>query len=153
MPQAHFFHVINVSAIAFATLCVSANACAQLGGVMPLKPAGTAAAPQSLLNGALRLRTSTDAGNTAINEYATSAGEIVAYTWQGPTMPDLVALLGNYAGSYRAGAAAAADGNLHASRVARPDVIVESGGPMRGYAGRAWLPGALPPGITADDLR
>ncbi|MDR6389294.1 hypothetical protein J2803_001896 [Paraburkholderia phenoliruptrix] len=110
-------------------------------------------APQSLLNGALRLRTSTDAGNTTINEYGTSSGEIVAYTWQGPTMPDLAALLGKYAGSYRAGAAAAADGNLHASRVVRPDVIVESGGPMRGYAGRAWLPGALPPGVTADDLR
>ncbi|MGY6255340.1 DUF2844 domain-containing protein [Paraburkholderia caledonica] len=153
MPQAHLFPAITASAIAVATLCVSAHACAQLGGVMPLQPTGHAAAPQSLLNGALRLRTSTDAGNTAINEYATSTGEIVAYTWQGPTMPDLVALLGNYAGSYRAGAAAAVDGNLHASRVARPDVIVESGGPMRGYAGRAWLPGALPPGVTADDLR
>ncbi|CAH2906928.1 MAG: FIG00462130: hypothetical protein [uncultured Paraburkholderia sp.] len=122
-----------------------------LGGVMAPR-AGTSA-PQNLLNGALRLRTSTDAGNTTINEYGTSSGEIVAYTWQGPTMPDLAALLGKYAGSYRAGAAASTDGNLHASRVVRPDVIVESGGPMRGYAGRAWLPGGLPPGVTADDLR
>jgi hypothetical protein len=24
---------------------------------------------------------------------------------------------------------------------------------MRGYMGRAWLPAALPPGITADDLQ
>ncbi|WMY09366.1 DUF2844 domain-containing protein [Paraburkholderia phenoliruptrix] len=151
MPQIHSFRLLGTLAIAVASLCSSANACAQLGGVMAPR-AGTSA-PQSLLNGALRLRTSTDAGNTTINEYGTSSGEIVAYTWQGPTMPDLATLLGKYAGSYRAGAAAAADGNLHASRVVRPDVIVESGGPMRGYAGRAWLPGALPPGVTADDLR
>ncbi|MEX3761114.1 DUF2844 domain-containing protein [Paraburkholderia phenoliruptrix] len=151
MPQIHSFRLLGTLAIAVASLCSSANACAQLGSVMAPR-AGTSV-PQSLLNGALRLRTSTDAGNTTINEYGSSSGEIVAYTWQGPTMPDLAALLGKYAGSYRAGAAAAADGNLHASRVVRPDVIVESGGPMRGYAGRAWLPGALPPGVTADDLR
>jgi hypothetical protein len=107
-----------------------------------------------MLNGALRMRTLTDAGNTTITEYATNTGQIVAYAWQGPTMPDLRALLGKYADSYRTGAAAAtADGNLHVSRVARPDVIVESGGPMRGYAGRAWLPTALPPGVTADDFQ
>ena len=154
MPQVNFFRVMTASAIAVGALSGSVNACAQLGGVMPLKPAGNGTAPQNLPNGALRLRTATDAGNTVINEYATNTGEIVAYTWQGPTMPDLVALLGNYAGSYKAGAAsAAADGNLHASRVVRPDVVVESGGPMRGYAGRAWLPGALPPGVTVDDLR
>ncbi|HEX7932131.1 MAG TPA: DUF2844 domain-containing protein, partial [Paraburkholderia sp.] len=134
MPTISFIHALAASAMAAATLCVSADACAELGGVMPLKPGASATAPQSLLNGALRLRTSTDAGNTTINEYADGAGEIVAYTWQGPTMPDLVGLLGKYAGSYKAGAAAApADGNLHASRVVRPDVVVESGGAMRGY--------------------
>jgi hypothetical protein len=107
-----------------------------------------------MMNGALRVRTLTDTGNTTINEYATSAGQIIGYAWEGPTMPDLHALLGKYADSYRAGAAGAgADGTLHSSRVARPDVIVESGGPMRGYMGRAWLPAALPPGITADDLQ
>lgn len=140
--------------LAVAALCAGPNARAELGGVMPAQPASGASAPHAVLNGALRMRTLTDAGNTTINEYATSTGRIIAYAWQGPTMPDLPALLGKYAASYRAGAdAAAADGNLHVSRVARPDVIVESGGPMRGYVGRAWLPAALPPGITADDFQ
>ncbi|MFL9906019.1 DUF2844 domain-containing protein [Paraburkholderia sp. RL17-337-BIB-A] len=137
-----------------ALLCISADARAELGSTMPSQAGSTAAAPQTLLNGALRMRTLTDAGNTTINEYATNSGQIIAYTWQGPTMPDLRALLGKYADSYRTGAAASApDGNLHASRVVRPDVIVESGGPMRGYAGRAWLPAALPAGISAADFR
>jgi Protein of unknown function (DUF2844) len=138
-----------------AALGVSASARAELGGQMSSQTT-SAGAPQTLFNGALRMRTSIDAGSTTINEYATSAGRIVAYTWAGPTMPDLRALLGNYADSYQTGAAAqvaAGNGNLHASRVARPDVIVESGGPMRSYVGRAWLPAGLPPGIAADDLQ
>jgi Protein of unknown function (DUF2844) len=137
-------------------LGASADARAELGGQMPIHATTAAAAPRTLLNGALRVRTLTDAGSTTINEYATSTGQIVAYTWAGPTMPDLRALLGRYAEPYQTGAAALAatgNGNLHASRVARPDVIVESGGPMRSYVGRAWLPAALPPGVTADDLQ
>ncbi|RKF47150.1 DUF2844 domain-containing protein [Paraburkholderia fungorum] len=137
-----------------ALLFTSTGAHAELGGTMSSQADSPGAAPQALLNAALRLRTLTDAGHTTINEYATSTGQIIAYTWQGPTMPDLRALLGPYADSYRLGAAALApDGNLHASRVVRQDVIVESGGPMRGYAGRAWLPAALPPGVTASDFR
>jgi hypothetical protein len=143
-----------VLAVMATLLVASTGAHAELGGTMPSQADSTGAAPQVLLNGALRLRTLTDAGHTTISEYATSSGQIIAYTWQGPTMPDLRALLGPYAGSYRSGAAALApDGNLHASRIVRPDVIVESGGPMRGYAGRAWLPAALPPGVTASDFR
>lgn len=137
-----------------AALLASADARAELGGTMPIQPDASATAPQTLLNGALRMRTLTDAGNTTLNEYATSTGEIIAYTWQGPTMPDMNALLGQYASSFRSGAAASpATGNLHASRVVTADVIVESGGPMRGYVGRAWLPTDLPPGVSSADFR
>ncbi|MFT4064030.1 DUF2844 domain-containing protein [Paraburkholderia sp.] len=150
MSRSCFCRSVIASAIAVVAGYVSAGAHAELGGVMPNQAGSGASAP---LNGALRVRTWTDAGNTTINEYATSTGQIIAYTWQGPTMPDLHALLGKYADSYKAGAAAANNGNLHSSRVARSDVIVESGGPMRGYVGRAWLPAALPPGVTSDDLQ
>ncbi|WP_345811004.1 DUF2844 domain-containing protein [Paraburkholderia sp. PREW-6R] len=152
MPDSLF----SLSAASLTLVCLTlvTDAHAELGGTMPTSAVSHAAAPTASLNGALRVRTFTDTGKTTINEYATSTGQIVAYTWQGPTMPDLRALLGNYADSFRAGAAALpADGNLHIARVARPDVIVETGGPMRSYVGRAWLPGALPAGVTADDLR
>lgn len=152
MSKSCFSLSVAACTLALVMSCASTAAHAELGGVMQDQAAP--AAPHSLLNGALRVRTLTDAGNTTINEYATSTGEIIGYAWQGPTMPDLHALLGKYAGSYQTGAAtSAADGNLHVSRIVRPDVIVESGGPMRGYVGRAWLPAALPPGVTADDLQ
>ncbi len=130
------------------------DACAALGGVMDAMPVGANAAPVVLLNGAVHVRTRVDAGGTTLNEYASSTGQIFAYTWQGPTMPDLAALLGPYNASYRAGAAEgfAAGQDLHGSRVARSDVVVESGGQMRSYVGRAWLPGALPAGVTPADL-
>lgn len=156
MTKPHFSPSLSACALALGALCASAGARAELGGAMPaqVSSAPATAAPRVLLNGALRMRTLTDAGNTTINEYATSTGQIVGYAWQGQTMPDLRSLLGRYADSYLAGAATrAADANLHSSRIARPDVIVESGGPMRGYVGRAWLPAALPPGVTADDLQ
>lgn len=132
---------------------------AELGGTMTgaqPAPAGSAPddAPVVLLNGAVLKRTSVDAGGTTINEYASNSGQIFAYTWQGPTMPDLPSLLGPFNASYRAGAsAAAADSpDLHASHVTRPDVVVDSGGQMRSYVGRAWLPAALPAGVTPDAL-
>ena len=154
MPTSRFSPSFVTSVLALAMFCASAGAHAELGGAMPSHASSAATAPRVLLNGALRVRTLTDAGNTTINEYATSTGQIIGYAWEGPTMPDLHALLGRFAGSYRSGAAAsAADTSLHRSRIARPDVIVESGGPMRGYVGRAWLPAALPPGVTADDLQ
>ena len=141
---------------ALAVLLPMTDAQAALGDAMAATPGGPGGAPVALLNGAVQRRTHIDAGGTTVNEYASSTGQIFAYTWQGPTVPDLPALLGAYDASYRAGAAAgfAAGENqdLHASRVAQPDLVVESGGQMRSYVGRAWLPGALPAGVTPADL-
>lgn len=144
------------------------QACAQLGGLaLPSAPySSTQSASASIpgvvrhaaFNGAAVVRNVIDDGGTSIAEYADSTGRIFAYTWHGPTMPDLRALLGDYLGAYRAGAseqasAAPLTASLHASRVQAGDVIVETGGRMRAYTGRAWLPAALPPGITPADLR
>ena len=138
----------------FSLLLPAADACAALGDTMASARLGTSAAPVPLLNGAVQMRTRVDTGGTTVNEFASSTGQIVAYSWQGPTMPDLPALLGAYNASYRAGAAEgfAAGQDLHASRVVRSDVVVESGGQMRSYVGRAWLPRALPGGVTPADL-
>jgi hypothetical protein len=140
-----------------ATLTLSlpaTDARAALGDTTAAVAGSANAAPVALLNGAVQMRTQRDAGGTTVNEYASSTGQIFAYTWQGPTIPDLPALLGAYDASYRAGAAEGLTGShdLHASRVARSDVVVESGGQMRSFVGRAWLPAALPAGVTPADL-
>jgi hypothetical protein len=115
------------------------------------------AATRTLAGGAASVVSYVDAGGTTIDEYvATANGEIFAYAWQGPTMPNLQALLGGYAAAYRSGTAAllaAQRGDLHAARVECPDVIVETGGQMRSYVGHAWLPAALPAGVSEGDLK
>jgi hypothetical protein len=137
-----------------AGLAFAAPAYAALGdAATPVAGAST----RTLAGGTASVVSYVDAGGTTIDEYvATANGEVFGYAWQGPTMPNLQALLGRYAASYQTGAAAllaAQRGDLHAARVERPDVVVETGGQMRSYVGRAWLPAALPFGVSEGDLR
>ncbi|TKC81697.1 DUF2844 domain-containing protein [Trinickia terrae] len=145
-----------------AALVVSAATCAanaQLGGARApsagLSTNGAltahALAQPTGVDSVLNVTTSVDDGGTTIREYTTQAGQIVAYTWSGPTMPDLHTLLGARFEAFQTGAASSP--SRHAGHVARGDFIVESGGQMRGYIGRAWLPNALPAGVSIDDLR
>lgn len=130
------------------------SAHAALGGA-PTLPAGATSRP--LASGAAHVVSYVDAGGTSVNEYvANASGAVFAYTWQGPARPNLDALLGAYAADWRSAAAAlrAADrDDLHAARVVGAHVIVETGGHMRAYVGRAWLPDALPAGIGEGDLQ
>ncbi|WP_213296391.1 DUF2844 domain-containing protein [Paraburkholderia sacchari] len=151
-------------AAAFACLisCLAVGAApahAALGDTAPpeVPQASAPATTQTLAGGTARVTGYVDAGGTHFNEYiAARSGQIFAYTWQGPTPPDLDALLGRYAVDWHSGAAAlhaAGRAGLHAARVDTPTVVVESGGHMRGYIGRAWLPAALPAGVTEGDLQ
>ncbi len=143
-----------LACLAAASPWLAASAHAALGDTAA---AVAGASTHTLASGAASEVSYVDAGGTTINEYvATANGKIFAYTWQGPTMPNLQALLGPYVAAYRSGAAAllvAQRGDLHAARVDQPAVVVETGGQMRSYLGRAWLPGALPAGVSEGDLR
>ena len=159
LPDTSMSKIIPLYALWAAVLAGAMSApgaCrAELGSMAAPAPAADTAIVHSLKNGPFQVRTTTDDGGTTISYYSTPAGQIFAYTWQGPTMPDLKTLLGNFYDSWRDGAASAqaSTSPLHATRIAQPDVVVESGGQMRSYVGRAWLPGALPAGVSADDLR
>ncbi len=153
---------LNQAGRAAAAACVVACLAALPGAARaalgdPASAADIAAsASHSVASGAARVASHADAAGTTVNVYIDARSRrIFAYTWQGPTPPDLDALLGQYAAAWHSGAAAlhAAGGDeLHAARVETPSVIVETGGPMRGYIGRAWLPGALPAGMTEGAL-
>ena len=145
---------IVTMSLTLGALCAN-DVRAQLGTSLPAPVTDNQMHALELSASAFRVRSTVDTGGTTINEYASNEGMVFAYTWQGPTMPDLTRLLGRYAETYRANAASrlAALGNLHASRVEQPDVIVESGGQMRSYVGRAWMPGAMPPGVSISDLQ
>jgi hypothetical protein len=89
---------------------------------------------------------------TVVREYAGSDGRIFAVTWSGPFIPDLRQTLGSYFAEFSA-KAPLAHGNRKHLEVRQADLVVESGGHMRGHHGFAYLPQAIPAGLAAGDLQ
>jgi hypothetical protein len=92
---------------------------------------------------------------TVVREYMSVAGTVFAVSWQGPLMPDVQALLGNYAQTAADGTAAlrAAHGGTGPVGVASSALVVQSGGHMGAYTGRAYVPGAVQSGVNLKDIK
>jgi len=101
------------------------------------------------------VRQTTLATGTVVREYLTSDGTVFGVAWNGPRMPDLSALLGSYFPQYVSTVTA----NRRSGRVRGQGVVqqqglvVHSGGHMRAFSGEAWLPQALPAGVTASVIQ
>jgi Protein of unknown function (DUF2844) len=92
---------------------------------------------------------------TVVREYVSPAGRVFGVSWQGPFIPDLQQLLGDHFERYAA--AAKAQRESHVGRrplnIQEPGLVVQTAGHMRAYSGRAYDPGLLPAGVTANDVR
>jgi len=94
----------------------------------------------------LRLRS-----GTAIQEYVSSAGMVFAVSWRGPSMPDLQQLLGRYFEPY---VEALKQQNAGGSRaVQQTGLVVQTGGHMRAYFGRVYVPAMLPRGVSDAEIQ
>jgi hypothetical protein len=87
-----------------------------------------------------------------VREYLSDGGRVFAVAWEGPMLPDLKRLLGSYFARYTAAARTHRGGHVHRG-VHQDDLVVESSGHMRAFFGRAYLPKALPAGVTASAIR
>jgi len=92
---------------------------------------------------------------TVLREYASPGGKVFAVTWQSPALPDLKQLLGSHFEEFQQAAAQA-----QGSRVGRgpliiqlPRLVVELGGHMRAFVGRAYLPDQLPSNVRVEEIR
>ncbi len=88
---------------------------------------------------------------TLVREYAGSDGVVFAVAWNGPFMPDLRQMLGRYFDAYAA-AAKAKHADHHHLQIQQSDLVVQSSGHMRAFNGRAYLPQAIPGGVSVGDL-
>jgi hypothetical protein len=123
---------------------------------------GTAAtfAPESIIAGSARqtvmagysLHEIRLTGGTRVREYLDAGGIVIAVSWSGPFMPDLRQLLGSHFSTLVDQAASKPRAGQGALLLARPEVVIESGGHMRAWQGRAWLPDRLPAGLNANDI-
>jgi hypothetical protein len=150
------------SGFAILYLCVLSPWCApaaraSLGGD-GASVAADAAALQGVIHSTLLqqydIREITADNGMRVREFQDRGGLVFAISWSGPALPDLHQLLGTSYGAYAAALPAADHFRPQRSlRVATSFLVVESGGHMRAYAGRAYLPASIPAGTSAAILR
>jgi Protein of unknown function (DUF2844) len=88
---------------------------------------------------------------TLVREFVGSDGNVFAVAWSGPTMPNLRTFLGRYFDSY------VTEAKAHHSRhrqvqIHRDDLVVQAAGHMRAFSGLAYLPPAVPGGVSIGNL-
>jgi hypothetical protein len=89
---------------------------------------------------------------TLLREFVGANGMVFAVAWNGPTMPNLRQAFGRYFDAYAAAAASTHSGHSQL-RVMHRDLVVQSSGHMRAFAGHAYLPQAIPDGVAIGELR
>jgi hypothetical protein len=92
---------------------------------------------------------------TVVKEYVNPAGKVFAITWRGQFIPNMQQLLGSYYQQFSDAAAAqrAARPGHRPLNIQQPDLVVQNGGHMRSYFGKAYVPAMLPQGVTADEIQ
>jgi len=149
-------------------LGVATPASAALGGAPMTTPPGAVAktvspvaraassssAASSSTSAGYTVKQTTDSAGTAVREYIGADGNVFGIAWQGRFMPDLATLLGSYFPQYKS--AIEAQRAQHAGRgpvaVEQSGLVVHSLGHMGAFFGQAYLPAALPSGVSADDI-
>ncbi len=130
----------------------ASSAWAALGGdlasVQADQQAWAASSSQSVLAGAT-LYSQTLPNGVTVRQYLDASGHVFAVGWSGPVLPDFARLLGLHFQAY----ADALRQQKHGVSVQGAALVIESGGMMRAFSGRAYLPGQLPAALTAQDIR
>jgi Protein of unknown function (DUF2844) len=89
---------------------------------------------------------------TLVREFVATNGTVFAVAWNGPTVPNLRQTLGQYFNNFVAAAQAKHVGHRHLE-IQQSDLVVQASGHMRAFSGRAYLPQAVPAGVSIADLR
>ncbi len=117
--------------------------------------AASADASSSATATAYTVQETTLGNGTVVREYLAQNGSVFGIAWHGPRMPPLGDLLGTYFPQYVAGVQAvrAVHPGHGPVAVEQSGLVVRSGGHMGAFAGQAWLPQALPEGVSGSDIQ
>lgn len=92
------------------------------------------------------------ATGTTVREFVSPAGTVFAVAWQGPSTPDLQQLLGPYFAQYSQAIQTKRAGRQPVA-IRQPGLVVEAGGHMRSFSGRAYLPQLMPQGVASEVIK
>ena len=135
-----------------AVLLATATAQAHLGGNEASVQADGAdwQAPAVAVRGArFTVFTHSTPEGVKVRQFVSPTGLVFAVAWDGPLLPDMERLLGPQFPLYQN----ALQQRKRNVRVDTPRLSLESGGMMRAFVGRAYLPDQLPVGVTAVDIQ
>lgn len=158
------FRKNSIASACLLTLVAWGPLCHAALGDRPLPaPATTASAPSAQKSASLReanpntgwsrQQRTLDTG-TQVQEFVNTQGIVFAVAWQGPVLPDLNTLLGSYFARYaRAGQTARDSRRFGGSiQINESGLVMQSTGRMRNFAGYAYVPALVPPGVDIDAL-
>lgn len=89
---------------------------------------------------------------TTVREFVSPTGTVFGVAWQGPFKPDMRQLLGPYFDQY-VQAIQNKRPRHGAVSIRQPGLVVESGGHMRSFSGRAYLPGMTPQSVDPSTIK
>ena len=89
---------------------------------------------------------------TLVREFVGPNGTVFAVAWNGPTVPNLRQTLGQYFDNFVAAAQAKHVGHRQL-QIQQSDLVLQASGHMRAFSGLAYLPQAVPAGVSIGDLR
>ena len=152
--KSHSYPGAIVVALAAASFLAAPGAQAALGqrveSVATDATRLTAIAHASIVQGPYTVHTIALPSGTVVREYAGADGIVFGVAWEGPTLPDLKTTLGTAFDRFAAASPTRGGSPL---AVSADDLVVYSGGHLRAFSGRAYLPHALPAGVDADVVR
>ena len=109
-------------------------------------------------NGKYSVHEITTPYGTVVREYVSPEGKVFGVAWRGPFLPNFQQLLGDYYATFAQAAQQARAAQARRSRnapltVEQPELVMHSAGHARAYAGHAYVPGMIPPGVDAQEIR
>jgi hypothetical protein len=97
---------------------------------------------------------------TVVREFVSPDGKVFGVAWRGPFLPDFQQILGSYydqftqaAQSKRASQPRTITARRAPLSINQPGLVVNSTGHLRFYAGQAYIPEALPSGVSSADIK
>jgi hypothetical protein len=152
-----WFRALLWAVAAMLTAGFSSPARASLGGnagSVEADRAQMSARVQVSDHGEYSVHTISAPGGTEVNEFVSSEGKVFAVAWHGQFPPQMQQILGTWFQQYTAALQAQEKHYGHRPlNLQTSALIVQTSGHMRAYMGRAYLPDALPQGVTADQIQ
>lgn len=163
-PARRCLRFLPVGVVAALLFAFSSRASASLGGTsnsVEIDRAKMNASHQVVQRDTYAVHEITAPQGTVINEYVSADGRVFAVSWHGQFPPSMQQILGTYFDEYVAALKAQAQLNQTQPRVyghrplnlQLPGLVVQTGGSIGAYSGRAYIPDMLPQATIVGQIR